>query len=510
MTAETPMSQCPGNLGEDERLEMELIAALDRAAGHPPRQTIPAGAPLLVENEPIDGIWLIFAGQVELTRRREGHSVSLDDDVSGRIIGMLSFATRRTAFFTCTAVTTVTAARLSWERLDEVLRAERSLAEAFLRQLVRTLGGRVRHIVELQANVQRLNAELTIERDRATQALHDLAATQTRLVESERMATLGQLVAGIAHELNNPITAIRRSVDYVIEDVSALVAETPDNDAVLAMITSGIATAPVSTEELRRRREQLTRDLGNAELAGRLVDLGIHTIEECRRWFGPAGPARRPELLERLGQAYQLGTFLRNLQNAAERVGHIVGTLRSYARVQHGVVGDIDLNRLLEDTLLLFAGHLRGVEITREYGALPPIEGDAGQLNQVWTNILGNAIEAMGGAGRLLVQTDTPDPSHVRVRITDSGPGVKPEHLHRIFDLNFTTKHSPSSFGLGMGLVICRQVVGRHEGRIEVESVPGKTTFSVTLPVSLSENARREIEQSNLLVPLEPGHVATK
>lgn len=504
------MSELPISPAEEDRLEMELIAALDRAAGRLPRQTLPPGTSLLVEDEPINGIWLIFDGQVQLTRRRDGQAVSLDDDVSGRIIGMLSFATRRTAFFTCTAVTTVTAALVSWDRLDEVLRAERSLAEAFLQQLVRTLGGRVRHIVELQANVQRLNAELTVERDRATQALQDLAATQTRLVESERMATLGQLVAGIAHELNNPITAIRRSVDYVTEDVSALIADLPDNDAILAMVTSGIMTAPVSTEELRQRREKLARDLGNGELAGRLVELGIHTLEECRRWFGPGGPSKRPELLERLTRAHQLGTFLRNLQGAAERVSRIVGTLRSYARVQHGVVGDIDLNRILEDTLLLFASQLRGIETTREYGTLPPIEGDAGQLNQVWTNILSNAIEAMGGSGRLLVQTDMPDPAHVRVRITDSGPGIKPEHLTRIFELNFTTKHGPSSFGLGMGLVICKQVVSRHEGRIEVESVPGRTTFSVTLPVSLSQDARRVIEQSNLLGSMNSNVAATR
>jgi signal transduction histidine kinase len=493
------------NLAEDDRLEIELIDALDRAAGRLPRRTLPAGTRLLTEDEPIDGIWLIFDGRVELTRRRDGHEVSLDDDASGRIIGMLSFATRRAAFFTCTAVTPVIAAKLTWERLDEVLRAERSLSDAFLIQLVRTLGGRVRHIVELQANVQRLNAELTVERDRAKQALHDLAATQTRLVESERMATLGQLVAGIAHELNNPITAIRRSVDYVTEDVSAFIAEVPDNDALLAMVTSAVTTSPLSTEELRRRREVLSRELGDEALSAKLVEIGITTLEEYHRWFGRTGGAKRASLLERLTRAHQLGTFLRNLQGAAERVSRIVGTLRSYARVQHGVVSDIDLNRTLEDTLLLFGSALRTIEVTREYGQLPQIEGDAGQLNQVWTNILSNAIEAMGGAGRLLVQTDAPDQAHVRVRITDSGPGIKPENLGRIFELNFTTKHGPSSFGLGMGLVICRQVVSRHEGRIEVDSVPGKTTFAVTLPVKLSSHAKRTIEQSNLLSSLREG-----
>lgn len=493
------MTDVTNNLAEDDRLEQELIDALDRAAGHLPRCPLPAGTPLLTEDEPIDGIWLIFEGRVELTRRRDGHKVSLDDDTSGRIIGMLSFATRRTAFFTCTAVTPVVAAKLTWERLDELLRAERSLSESFLIQLVRTLGGRVRHIVELQANVQRLNAELTVERDRATQALHDLAATQTRLVESERMATLGQLVAGIAHELNNPITAIRRSVDYVTEDVSAFIAEVPDNDALLAMVTSAITTSPLSTEELRRRREILARELADDALAGKLVEIGITTPGEFHRWFGRTSGARRAALLERLTRAHQLGTFLRNLQGAAERVSRIVGTLRSYARVQHGIVSDIDLNRTLEDTLLLFGSALRAVEVRREYAQLPEVEGDAGQLNQVWTNILSNAIEAMGGAGKLLVQTDAPDAAHVRVRITDSGPGIKPENLGRIFELNFTTKHGPSSFGLGMGLVICRQVVGRHEGLIEVSSTPGKTTFSVILPVKLSSGAKRIIEQSNLL-----------
>jgi signal transduction histidine kinase len=429
-------------------------------------------------------------------RQVDGQRVVLDDDTSGRIIGLLSLIERGRAFFTCQAATEVTAVCLPWAQLDAVVAVNPELSRQLTRQLIHSLSARVRRVVDLQASVQRLNAELLGERDRLAEALRQLSATQMRLIETGRMATVGQLVAGIAHELNNPVTAIRRAADYVLEDVSSLIGQMPDNEPILAMITSAVTTSPQPTEALRRAEQALADAIRDEGAARRLVKIGITSADEFHRWFDRVRPPEREALLSRLESAYQLGTFLRNLQGGAERISQIVSTLRSYARTSHGAVGAVDLNKTLEDTLLLFGGSARLVELRRDYGDLPPIEGDPGQLCQVWTNIVANALEAIQGRGSVLVQSDAAADGSVRVRITDDGPGIPAGHIERVFDLNFTTKHNPTSFGLGMGLVICRQIVLRHEGRIEVESVPGRTCFTITLPTRLSADARRAIEES--------------
>lgn len=487
----------------DEAMEAAFIDALDRAAGRPPRRSIPAGECLLREDESAEGLWLILEGEIRLTRRVEGQQVVLDDDASGRIIGLLSLVARGRAYFTCQAVTNVTAVRVPWETLDALLTADPSLSRQFFRQLLRSMGSRVRRIVDLQASVQRLNEELRGERDRLADALKQLSAAQARLIETGRMATLGQLVAGIAHELNNPVTVIRRTADYILEDVSALVGELPEHEGLLAMITSALTTAPPPTELLRQREASLAASLGDPDLARRLVAVGICTRDEYDRWFATVPKDRRAAWLGRLEAGFQLGAFLRNLQGAAERIGRIVGSLRGYARTQVGAVGDVNVNKTLEDTLLLFAAGARLVTLTRRYGDIPTIEADPGQLGQVWSNIIANALEAVEGRGELVVETDAPAAGVVRVRFTDNGPGIKPEHLARVFDLNFTTKHNPTSFGLGMGLVICRQIVMRHEGRIEVESQPGRTCFSITLPTRLSEEAKQAIEAASRAGPID-------
>lgn len=480
----------------DAALEERFIDSLDAAAGRPERRRVPAGSILLTEDQPADGLWLILEGEVRLRRRADGQEVVLDDDASGRIIGLLSLVARGRAYFTCQAVTDVVAICLPWSRLDALVGADPQLSRQFSRQLLRSLGARVRRVVQLQASVQELNGELRAERDRLADALNQLSATQMRLIETGRMATLGQLVAGIAHELNNPVTVIRRTADYVLEDVSTLVGQVKENEGLLAMITSALTTSPVPTEQLRAQEAALAGALRDPALARRLVGIGVTTEADAKRWLGQARPADAGPLLARLEAGYQLGTFLRNLQGAAERISRIVGTLRSYARTHEGTVVEVNVNKTLEDTLLLFGGSARLVTLKREYGDIPSIEGDPGQLSQVWTNIVSNAMEAIQGRGELLVQSDAPRPDAVRVRFTDTGPGIKPEHLGRLFELNFTTKHNVTSFGLGMGLAICRQIVLRHEGQIDVESRPGRTCFSITLPTKLSPEARRAIEES--------------
>lgn len=180
---------------------------------------------------------------------------------------------------------------------------------------------------------------------------------------------------------------------------------------------------------------------------------------------------------------HELGTALRNVHTCSNRVSDIVQSLRSYVRTGQDMIGNVDVHEGLEDTLLLFGHAMRDIHVKRSYGELPHIECRVGELNQVWTNLISNALHAMGDGGTLRIETDAPDPEHVRVRIIDSGKGIAPEVLDRIFDLHFTTKDGRVTFGLGMGLPICRQIISKNGGTMTVESKPGETCFTVVLPI---------------------------
>ena len=189
-----------------------------------------------------------------------------------------------------------------------------------------------------------------------------------------------------------------------------------------------------------------------------------------------------------------MGLALRNISSSAERITSLVGSLRSYARSGEELNPETDVNQSLEDTLVLLAHRIRDVNVIRAYGSLPPIEAYPGRLNQVWTNLIGNALDAMGERGTLTVRTEVADADHVKVQIQDDGPGIAPGDIERIFDLNFTTRHGRVEFGLGLGLRIARDIVTQHGGSIAVASIPARTTFTVTLPT-------RQVEQQAAALP---------
>ncbi|HEX2971681.1 MAG TPA: ATP-binding protein [Tepidisphaeraceae bacterium] len=467
----------------DDEAEQTMLNGIDRALQHPPRRKLPAGSVLLREDEPVEGIWIILEGDIHLTRQVNSQELVLDSRSTGPIVGLLALAQRHRAFFTARAATDVTAVFVRWDQLDQIMESDPSLSVHFVTVLVRSLMTRLRRIVELQVRVEELNSEVAAERDQLSQTLGRLEQAQTRLIEQEKMATLGQLAAKVAHELNNPIAAIHRAAEYIGEDVAVLLGWLPDVESVNMVINTALNETPISTRELRERREALEAAIGDEELARRLLKVGVTTVEEYNRVLvGLSGNelSRRLVLMER---AYQLGVALRNIRSSSQRVTAIIRSLRSYARTDEEPVGNVDVHEGLEDTLRLFGAALHGVDVVRMFGELPRIECRMSELNQVWTNLISNAVEAMQNRGTLTIQTDVPDAEHVRIRITDSGPGIAVENLNRVFDLNFTTKRGQAQFGLGMGLVICRQIIARHGGMIMAESVPGRTCFSVVLPV---------------------------
>ncbi len=468
----------------DEEAEAAMIAALDQALDHPRSQRMPAGTILLEEGQVVDGIFVMRSGRVELSRTIDSRKFSFHAHTTGRIVGLLALSQRRKAFFRCEAVTEVEVTPVSLQELDDALQKDPTLSIHFVSVLVRTLANRSRRVAALMAKVERLNSDLVAERDNVAAALRQLEQAQMRLVESEKLATLGQLSAGVAHELNNPVAAMQRAADFLAEDIIALVATRPEGEQLRAVTLAALTDTPLSTRESRDRRERLAEELRDTDLARRLIKVGITTADAYRTYFGNTTGAERDRLFGLMERYHQLGTSLRNISRCSDHIARIVQSLRSYARTDAGVVDNVNVHAGLDDTLLMFGHALRDVEVEKEYGDIPTIECHPGEINQVWTNLISNALQAMDDRGSLAIRTDAPDDRHVRVRIIDSGPGVSPELLSRVFEMDFTTKIGQRQFGMGMGLPICRQIVNRHGGTITLDSRPGETTATVILPVS--------------------------
>jgi signal transduction histidine kinase len=468
---------------DDNEVEARMIAEIDRVLIDPDRDHFPPGTVLLREGQAVDSIWIVTEGRVRLSKRIDDRELVFHSRTTGRIVGLLAVTRERPSYFECVTVTPVTAIRLSLDQLDQALRTSPILAVHFVTVLLRTMARRNTRSIELQVAIEQLSQEITAERDQLALALERLEAAQSRLVESEKMATLGQLAAGIGHELNNPIAAINRAAEFLGEDLTAVLSDAGDDPAFMEALQTALGAPPLSTREERNRRRELGLELGDDELARRLVRIGIADPEAAGRVLrGTKGPDREYRIA-RLERYHAIGESLRNIRTAAGRVAELVGGLRTYARGGEELVPDADIHAGLDETLLLLNHSLRNIEVVRDFGDIPPVTCYPGRLNQVWLNLIHNAIQAMEGAGTLTVRTGSPEPGSIEVTIADSGPGIAPDHLDQIFDMHFTTRGGRVDFGLGLGLRIAKDIVGQHAGSISVDTEPGRTEFRVTLPV---------------------------
>src|SRR5215204_1852258 len=435
--------------------------------------SIPAGELVLREGDPGDSLFVVLDGQLEVTKRQGRQDVLLAVYKPGQFFGEMAL-------------------------LEQ---APRSASVRTLRES--------RLLVISQAAFQTL---LSCSASAPLNILHTvtsrLRSTESMLIQNEKMAALGTLAAGLAHELNNPAAAIRRSVaqlrdalaeserltaqlgtlaidPHQKETLGALQAETIERTTIPSLYD------PLALSEREDQLQAWLEDhsVGQAwDLAPVLVSFGWDT-RELERLADGFSPVQLPVVVRWLAANSSVYGLLEEVGKSAEAMSEIVKAVKTYSYLDQAPIQEVDVIESLENTLVLLRPRIDArISITRDYAEdVPRIEAYGSELNQVWTNLIDNAIDAIEGQGELTLRAFTAK-SVVTVDVIDYGPGIPPEIQPRIFEPFFTTK--APGVGTGLGLHIAYNiVVHKHRGQLQVaSSTPGETRLRVVLPIRLAGN----------------------
>ena len=321
--------------------------------------------------------------------------------------------------------------------------------------------------------------DMAQRQQREVQNIVEKERTLKQLYRAETMASLGQMAAGIAHELNNAVTVLHRNTHWLQQQLSAfLCRDKRDYDYYQLGLEQGRS---LSSREIRKRSKKLAKayEIGE-ENARLLAEMNIPD-----EWLA----ASRSQLDKVTTECYgywELGASFHDMGIAAKHAIHVVGSVRALASSSRARDASVIINETIQEAIALVRSPLRGIGVKLTLGECPPIEANRGELMQVWTNLIKNAIDSMTQArteaAKVTIVSGTRN-NAIIVTIKDNGPGIPKEVLGKIFQPSFTTKERGLEFGLGLGLTIVERIIHSYGGNITVKSKPGQTTFKTKIPV---------------------------
>ena len=414
--------------------------------------------------DPADAMFVVLEGQLELRGDFGGETIVIPIN-SGEVTGVLPFS-----------------------RMKEFTVSGRALTQSRLLRFPRA------HFPDL---VQKM-PELT---QRLVGLMSDRIRETTRIEQQrDRLVSLGKLSAGLAHELNNPASAAKRATSQLrdllkkIKDASHELGRrdltTTQKAEIEKMEASFIQSHEpppdaLTINDLEDQVDSLLRSHGQNDLWQLAADLARKNVkpEALESLFAVLDADTARAALVRIAASVEIANLLNEIESSTSRISDLVGAIKEYTYMDQAPVQNIDIVKSLETTLTILNHKLkRGVVVQRDYHSVPLLVNSFGsELNQVWTNIIDNAIDAMSGKGELRLRTYRDD-SCVVVEIADNGPGISPEVKPHIFEPFFTTKGVGEGTGLGLDTV--QRIVRKHKGNIQVTSKPGDTRFQVWLPLA--------------------------
>ena len=440
---------------------------LDRLLESGARLSLETSETLMVEGSQPEAFYVVLEGEVEILKRSGNRDVVIAVNGPCSILGEISLIEDAPRTASVRAAKPCKFLKISRETFYDLIYGNPTAAVALLRTVMKRL------------------------RD-----------TEVMLSQQEKLASLGTLAAGLAHELNNPAAAAGSSASQLSKTINtwlsaraeldSLHLETSLNDQILNRLLDDIArntqdslfSDPLQRSDTENSLESWLEVHGmeNAwEYAPLLVSFGWN-VPDLAAWCASFEAEHIPVILCWLATGYYVHSLLGEINNSTDRISEIVSAVKDYAYLDQAPLKKIDLHAGLESTLVILKYKLkRGITVSRDYCQdLPFIEAYGGELNQVWTNIIDNAIDAMQGEGELRLRTYK-DGEEAVVEIGDNGPGIPEKVLPRLFEPFYTTKEPGQ--GTGLGLYVSYNIVQKHRGKIEVTSSPGDTRFTVRLPL---------------------------
>jgi len=438
-----------------------------------------AGEVYARSGDPLDHLIVILEGEMHI-ERPEDQGLPFFIATAGQVTGLLPFSRSTQYRGTARMVLPVRSLRLHKDYFPEMLQRMPLLGQ----RLVAVMSDRIRE-------------------------------TTRQETQRDKLMALGKLSAGLAHELNNPAAAAQRAAKslrdsmFIVRDASLRLLQHPlsfeQRQAVVAFeseLTARVAgDTPVYADplELSDREAELTECLeahGIKEpwkIAGPLSEANAdpRKMEALRETIGDAVLG---DALERVASLVTIFGLMHEIDNSTKRISDLVAAIKRYSYMDQAAVQEVDVREDLENTLKIF-GHWikKGITVKREFADdVPRVCAYGGDLNQVWTNLIDNAIAAMNGNGELLVRTCR-ELDSVVVDIGDNGPGVPANIQSRIFEPFFTTKSVGEGTGLGLDTVV--RIVQKHHGRVDLKSKPGNTRFTVRLPIKQPRVVSQQADQ---------------